>query len=311
MTTFWSWYISLLTIFTLVALTWLLFATRKGESKGTTDQTMGHAFDGIEEYDNPLPKWWFMLFLATLVFSAGYLVMYPGLGNWKGLFPGYADGWTQEAQWQREVNKAEQQYGPIFARYSAMSIEEVAKDPQALKMGGRLFATYCSICHGSDAKGALGFPNLTDSNWRWGGEPETIKATILHGRMAAMPAWGEVLGEEGVKNVAAYVRQDLAGLKLPEGTKADLEAGKNLFASTCVACHGAEGKGTAAMGAPDLTHPAGWIYGSSLAQLQQTIRYGRNGQMPAQQEYLGQDKVHVLAAYIYSLSQREQDLAAQ
>ncbi|QEY63990.1 cytochrome-c oxidase, cbb3-type subunit III [Metapseudomonas lalkuanensis] len=309
MTTFWSWYISLLTIFTLLALTWLIFATRSGESKGTTDQTMGHAFDGIEEYDNPLPKWWFWLFIGTLIFAAGYLVLYPGLGNWKGLFPGYADGWTQESQWQREVSKAEQQYGPIFARYSAMSIEEVAKDPQAMKMGGRLFATYCSICHGSDAKGALGFPNLTDSNWRWGGEPETIKTTILHGRMAAMPAWGEVLGDEGVKNVAAYVRQDLAGLKLPEDAKADVEAGKSLFATTCVACHGTEGKGTAIMGAPDLTHPAGWIYGSSLAQLQQTIRHGRNGQMPAQQEYLGQDKVHVLAAYIYNLSRKDQELA--
>ncbi|MCY1334929.1 Cbb3-type cytochrome c oxidase subunit CcoP1 [compost metagenome] len=309
MTTFWSWYISLLTIFTLLALTWLIFATRRGESKGTTDQTMGHSFDGIEEYDNPLPKWWFWLFIGTLVFAAGYLVLYPGLGNWKGVFPGYADGWTQVSQWQREVSKADQQYGPIFARYSAMSIEEVAQDPQAMKMGGRLFATYCSICHGSDAKGALGFPNLTDSNWRWGGEPETIKTTILHGRMAAMPAWGDVLGDAGVKNVAAYVRQDLAGLKLPEDTKADVEAGKSLFATTCVACHGAEGKGMAAMGAPDLTHPAGWIYGSSLAQLQQTIRHGRNGQMPAQLEYLGQDKVHVLAAYIYNLSRKEQELA--
>ncbi|MNS87372.1 Cbb3-type cytochrome c oxidase subunit CcoP1 [compost metagenome] len=252
-----------------------------------------------------------MLFVGTLVFAAGYLVMYPGLGNWKGIFPGYADGWTQEAQWLREVDKAERQYQPIFARYSAMSIEEVAKDPQALKMGGRLFATYCSICHGSDAKGALGFPNLTDSNWRWGGEAETIKASILHGRMAAMPAWGEVLGDAGVKNVAAYVRQDLAGLKLPEGTQAGLESGKALFATTCTACHGAEGTGTAAMGAPDLTHPAGWIYGSSLAQLQQTIRHGRNGQMPAQQEYLGQDKVHILAAYIYNLSRKGEALATQ
>ncbi|WP_375739659.1 cytochrome-c oxidase, cbb3-type subunit III [Pseudomonas boanensis] len=311
MTTFWSWYISLLTIFTLLALVWLIFATRKGEAKGTTDQTMGHSFDGIEEYDNPLPKWWFLLFIGTLIFAAGYLVVYPGLGNWKGVFPGYEDGWTQVKQWQREVNKAEQQYGPIFARYSAMPIEAVALDPQALKMGGRLFATYCSICHGSDAKGAVGFPNLTDSNWRWGGEPETIKASILHGRVAAMPAWGEILGDEGVKNVAAYVRQDLAGLKLPVDTKADLAAGKALFASTCTACHGAEGRGTAMMGAPDLTRPGGWIYGSGLTQLQQTIRYGRNGQMPAQQEYLGQDKVHVLAAYVYSLSQQGEQTAGK
>lgn len=177
-------------------------------------------------------------------------------------------------------------------------------------MGGRLFATYCSICHGSDAKGAVGFPNLADDSWRWGGDAETIKTTILHGRMAAMPAWGEVLGEDGVKNVAAYVRQDLAGLKLPEDAKADVAAGKALFASTCVACHGPEGHGTPAMGAPDLTKPAAWIYGSSLAQLQQTIRYGRNGQMPAQDQYLGQDKVHILAAYVYSLSRKGGDKVA-
>ncbi|BCA29472.1 cytochrome-c oxidase, cbb3-type subunit III [Metapseudomonas otitidis] len=310
MSTFWSWYISLLTLFTLVALLWLVFATRKGEAKGTVDKTMGHSFDGIEEYDNPLPKWWFMLFVGTIIFTFGYLALYPGLGNWKGVLPGYDDGWTQDKQWQREVDKANAMYGPIFAKYSAMPVEAVAQDPQALKMGGRLFATYCSICHGSDAKGAVGFPNLADDSWRWGGDAETIKTTILHGRMAAMPAWGEVLGEDGVKNVAAYVRQDLAGLKLPEDAKADVAAGKALFASTCVACHGPEGHGTPAMGAPDLTKPAAWIYGSSLAQLQQTIRYGRNGQMPAQDQYLGQDKVHILAAYVYSLSRKGGDKVA-
>lgn len=302
MSTFWSWYITLLTLGSLVALFWLLFATRKGERKNTTDQTMGHSFDGIEEYDNPLPRWWFMLFLGTLIFAAGYLALYPGLGNFKGLLPGYEDGWTQVAQWEREVAKADAQYGPIFAKYSAMPLEQVAQDEQALKMGGRLFATYCAICHGSDAKGAVGFPNLTDENWRWGGDAETIKTTILNGRIGVMPAWGQVLGDDGVRNVAGYVRHELAGLPLAEGSNVDLEQGKQLFSTTCVACHGPAGTGTAAMGAPDLTHPGGWIYGSSLAQLQQTIRYGRNGQMPAQEHYLGNDKVHLLAAYVLSLS---------
>jgi len=306
MSTFWSWYITLLTLGSLVALFWLLFATRKGERNNTTDQTMGHSFDGIEEYDNPLPRWWFMLFLGTLIFAAGYLALYPGLGNFKGLLPGYEDGWTQVAQWQREVAKADAQYGPIFAKYSAMPLEQVAQDEQALKMGGRLFATYCSICHGSDAKGAVGFPNLTDANWRWGGDAETIKTTILNGRIGVMPAWGQVLGDEGVRNVAGYVRHQLAGLPLAEGSNVDLEQGKQLFSTTCVACHGPAGTGTAAMGAPDLTHPGGWIYGSSLAQLQQTIRYGRNGQMPAQEQYLGNDKVHLLAAYVLSLSRSKE-----
>ncbi|MGE8499644.1 MAG: cytochrome-c oxidase, cbb3-type subunit III [Pseudomonas sp.] len=307
MSTFWSWYVTLLTASTLLALFWLIFATRKSEvHKSETEQTMGHAFDGIEEYDNPLPKWWFMLFLGTLVFSVAYLLLYPGMGNWKGLLPGYEDGWTQVAQWQREMDQADQAYGPIFAKYAAMPLEEVAKDEQALKMGGRMFATYCSVCHGSDAKGAMGFPNLTDSHWRWGGEAETIKTSILHGRQGVMPAWGQILGEDGVKQVAAYVRQDLAKLPLPEDSDIDVAQGAALFSTSCAACHGPAGTGMAMLGAPDLTHSQGWIYGSSLAQLQQTIRHGRNGQMPAQEQYLGNDKVHLLAAYVLSLSREEQ-----
>ncbi|MFK3826796.1 cytochrome-c oxidase, cbb3-type subunit III [Pseudomonas fulva] len=303
MTAFWSTYISVLTIGSLIGLTWLLLGTRKGQSNSTTDQTMGHSFDGIEEYDNPLPKWWFWLFVGTLVFSAGYLVLYPGLGNWKGILPGYEDGWTGVNEWQKEMDKADAKFGPIFAKYAAMPVEEVAKDPQALKMGSRLFASNCSVCHGSDAKGAYGFPNLTDHDWRWGGEPETIKASIMNGRHGVMPAWAEVIGEQGVSDVAAFVLTNLDGRKLPEGVKADAVKGKALFASNCVACHGPEGKGTPAMGAPDLTHPQAFIYGSSFAQLQQTIRYGRQGQMPAQAEIQGNDKVHLLAAYVYSLSQ--------
>ncbi|ATP46029.1 cytochrome-c oxidase, cbb3-type subunit III [Pseudomonas putida] len=302
MTTFWSTYISVLTIGSLIGLTWLLLSTRKGQSTDTTDQTMGHSFDGIEEYDNPLPKWWFWLFVGTLVFSVGYLILYPGLGNWKGILPGYDNGWTGVNEWQKEMDKADAKFGPIFAKYAAMPVEEVAKDPQALKMGSRLFASNCSVCHGSDAKGAYGFPNLTDKDWRWGGEPETIKASIMNGRHGVMPAWAEVIGEQGVADVAAFVLTNLDGRSLPEGVKADAAKGKEIFASNCVACHGPEAKGTPAMGAPDLTHPQAFIYGSSFAQLQQTIRYGRQGQMPAQAEIQGNDKVHLLAAYVYSLS---------
>ncbi|CDF83500.1 cytochrome-c oxidase, cbb3-type subunit III [Pseudomonas sp. QL9] len=305
MTTFWSLYITVLTVGSLVALLWLIFATRNGETKGATDQTMGHSFDGIEEYDNPLPKWWFLLFIGTIVFAAGYLALYPGLGNWKGLLPGY-DGWTQVKQLEHEQAAADAKYAPIFAKYSAMSVEQVAMDPDALKTGERLFATYCSICHGSDAKGAMGFPNLTDKDWRWGGEANTIEATILGGRQAAMPAWGSVLGDQGVHDVAAFVTTKLDGRKLPEGvTDEQVANGQKIFSTTCAACHGAEGQGTALMGAPNLTHPAAFIYGSSFAQLQQTIRYGRQGQMPAQEEHLGKDKVHILAAYIYSISRSE------
>ncbi|BAP44357.1 cytochrome-c oxidase, cbb3-type subunit III [Pseudomonas sp. 21LCFQ02] len=302
MSTFWSIYISVLTLGSLFGLTWLLIGTRKSQPADGADKTMGHSFDGIEEYDNPLPRWWFQLFVGTLVFALIYLVFYPGLGNWKGIMPGYENGWTSDAEWQKEMQQADARFGPIFARYAAMPLEDVAKDPQALRMGARLFASNCSVCHGSDAKGAFGFPNLTDDNWRWGGNADTIKASIMAGRIAAMPAWGPVLGEEGVKNVAAYVRHSLAGLPLPEGNQADLAAGQQAYSTTCVACHGAGGKGMALMGAPDLTQPGGFIYGTSLAQLQQTIRQGRQGHMPAQAELLGNDKVQLLAAYVYSLS---------
>ncbi|MBC9250517.1 cytochrome c oxidase, cbb3-type subunit III [Pseudomonas alcaligenes] len=317
MTLFWSIYVSVLSLGTIAALTALIFGVRKGQRQESTEDTVGHSFDGIEEFDNPLPKWWFMLFVATIVFALGYLVLYPGLGNWKGLLPGYNEagdgkpfangepGWTGVHQWEKEMIRADKQYGPLFAKYAAMPIEEVAKDPQALKMGGRLFASNCSVCHGSDAKGSYGFPNLTDNEWRWGGESATIKTTIMGGRHGEMPAHGPLIGDEGVHNVAAYVLTQLAGRKLPEGEQADIAAGQKIFESTCFACHTKAGTGTPAMGAPNLTNPSAFIYGSSYAQLQQTIRYGRKGSMPAQGERMGNDQVHLLAAYVYSLSHGE------
>ncbi len=320
MSTFWSLYVAVLTLGTIIAMLWLLLSTRKGQPDEPTDETVGHTFDGIEEYDNPLPKWWFYLFVATIVFALGYLLLYPGLGNWQGLLPGYEyrdqdsktqfsdgqQGWTSVHEWEREVANAEARYGPLFARYAAMPVEDVAKDPQALKIGERLFASNCSVCHGSDAKGAYGFPNLTDADWRWGGDAQAIKTSILVGRMGVMPALGGVLGEQGVRDVAAYVLTQLDARPLPVDANADPVAGQKTFASLCVACHGPEGKGMPVLGAPDLTHPNAFIYGSGFAQLQQTIRDGRQGQMPAQQALLGNDRVHILAAYVYSLSRQEQ-----
>ncbi len=214
-------------------------------------------------------------------------------------------------EWEKEMAKSDAKFGPIFAKFASMPIEEVAKDPQALKMGGRLFASNCSVCHGSDAKGAYGFPNLTDADWRWGGEPDTIK-DHHHGRPPRGDAglgrchWRARRGRRG-----GFVVTNLDGRKLPEGAKADPANGAKLFAANCVACHGPDGKGTPAMGAPDLTHPGAFIYGSSFAQLQQTIRYGRQGQMPAQEQLQGNDKVHLLAAYVYSLSHGEKQAEEQ
>lgn len=319
MSTFWSIYVTVLTLGTIFAMGWLLLATRKGQRADATDETVGHAYDGIEEYDNPLPKWWFWLFIATLVFALGYLAAYPGLGNWTGLLPGYdyadsdrkigfsdgATGWSGVHEWEKEMAQAQARYGPIFARFAAMPIEEVAKDPKALEIGARLFASNCSVCHGSDAKGAYGFPNLTDADWRWGGDPQAIKTTLMNGRHAVMPAWGAVIGDQGVRDVSAYVLTQLDGRTLPADANADPAAGQKIYATTCVACHGPQGKGVAALGAPDLTRPGAFIYGASFAQLQQTIRYGRQGQMPGQAQLQGNDRVHVLAAYVYSLSHGE------
>ena len=291
MSNFWSWYIITLTVVFLVLVTWLLFATRKGQRPDQTNNTTGHEYDGIAELDNPLPRWWFMLFIATLVFSVGYLIVYPGMGKYPGII-----GWTQVSQYEREVERAEIQFEPIFAKYREMPIEEVARDEEARRIGQRLFATSCSVCHGSDARGAFGFPDLTDNDWLWGGEPEQILTTLRQGRQATMAAWLPVIGEEGVRNTAGYVRH-LAGL---ESEGVDIEAGKQVFATNCVACHGPEGKGNHLLGAPNLTDDI-WLYGSSMLQVQHTIRAGRNGNMPSQ-AYLGEDKLHMLAAYVYSLS---------
>lgn len=260
MTSFWSWYVTLLSLGTIAALVWLLLATRKGQRPDSTEETVGHSYDGIEEYDNPLPRWWFMLFVGTVIFALGYLVLYPGLGNWKGILPGYEGGWTQVKEWQREMDKADEQYGPLFAKFAAMPVEEVAKDAQALKMGGRLFASNCSVCHGSDAKGAYGFPNLTDNDWLWGGEPETIKTTILHGRQAAMPAWRDVIGEEGIRNVAGYVRS-LSGRDTPEGISVDIEQGqKNLRDQLCsLPWTGSQGRCSHGRAEPDRQCLAIWF----------------------------------------------------
>tara|TARA_R110001592_G_scaffold363357_1_gene685106 strand:+ start:11702 stop:12598 length:897 start_codon:yes stop_codon:yes gene_type:complete len=294
MSDFWSGYIIVLTLTMIGLILWLLIATRKGQRPEETEETVGHSFDGIEEYDNPLPRWWFMLFMVTIVFAGFYLILYPGMGKFPGIL-----GWTQEGQYDDEVAAAREQYAPIFANYADMTVEQVSQDESALRIGQRLYAINCSVCHGSDARGAYGFPNLTDSDWIWGGQPEQIKATLHQGRQAAMPAWLAIIGDDGVRSTAAYVRQ-MAGI---ETDGVDTTLGEKVFSTNCVACHGPQGKGNELIGSPNLTDDV-WLYGSSMLQIQQTLRYGRNGNMPAQ-AHLGDDKIHMLAAYVYSLSRRD------
>ena len=291
MTSFWSWWVILLTVITLVGLWWILFANRKRDV-GENQRTTGHVYDGIEEYDNPLPAWWFYLFVITLVWAIGYLIMYPGMGNYKGLL-----GWTQVEQHQAEVAEAEARYSEMRSRYLAQPIEEIAQDPAVRRMGARMFGNECAQCHGADGKGRYGFPNLTDDDWLWGGSPEAIKATLINGRQAAMPAWGQILGDSGIAQATEYVLS-LNGRSVDE---AQAEKGKEIFASYCAACHGPDGKGNKAFGAPNLTNGI-WLYGGSREQIAHSLRAGRNGVMPAFSDTLTEDKIHIISAYVYSLS---------
>jgi len=243
-----------------------------------------------------LPRWWLGLFYITIAFGGFYLLLYPGLGTFAGLLE-----WTSKGEYEQEVEKVEARVGPLFERYQQTAILDLTKDEEALKVGERLFINYCATCHGSDARGARGYPNLRDSDWIWGGDPQNIETTILHGRQAAMPAWeGPLGGERGVDEVAQYLLS-LSG----RATIEDLaEKGKAKYEIFCIACHGPTGTGNTALGAPNLTDDV-WLYGGSLTRISQSIAKGRNGQMPAQGEFLGEAKVHLLAAYVYGLSQEK------
>jgi cytochrome c oxidase cbb3-type subunit 3 len=290
---FWSYYVAVITVVSIVACGVLLWTMSSQRVPGQQVGTMGHVWDeNLEEYNNPLPNWWRWLFYITMVFGLAYLVLYPGLGKFGGTY-----NWTSTGQYEAEQARAAERYGPLFAKFAAMDIPAVAADQKAREMGQRLFLNYCAQCHASDARGSRGFPNLADDDWLYGGDPATIKATIVNGRNGIMPPLGPVLGDEGVKDAAHYVLS-LSGL-----THDSLLAssGKALFAANCVACHGADGKGNAALGAPNLTDKV-WLYGGGETSISETIRAGRNNKMPAWGEFLGDAKAHLLAAYVWGLS---------
>lgn len=294
---FWSYYIIAIVVGCLVYVTWLLLAQdrqARPPKKGEEVQTTGHEWDGISEYDNPLPRWWFWMFLGTIVFGIAYFALYPGLGDYKGAF-----GWTSHNQYEQEVKAAEAEYAPIYAKFAQMKVEDVAKDEQAMTIGKNLFDTYCIQCHGSDAQGVRGFPDLTDADWLWGGTPEKIHETIAKGRTGVMAAWGPVLGEERVKDTAHFV-MSLSG---KEHNEARAIRGKEIFATTCASCHGAEGKGVQGLG-PNLTDDI-WLWGGSEKSIIETITGGRHNQMPAWEGFLNEDKLHILTAYVWGISHPE------
>jgi cytochrome c oxidase cbb3-type subunit III len=292
---FWTWFISLLTIVSIVGLFIFLIkcSSRKTGSDADKVETMGHVWDeNLEEYNNPLPRWWYYWFVFTLIWGAVYLIFYPGLGSYAGVL-----GWTQADQFNQEMQSAKDKYGPLYEQFRNTDIAALSKDDAALKVGERLYASYCTTCHGSDARGARGYPNLRDDDWLYSGEPEGIKTTIMNGRVAAMPPWAGLLSNEDVFNVASHVEQ-LAGREV-DSMHASLGGG--IFKQNCAMCHGAEGKGNPLFGAPNLTDDI-WLYGGSQKKITESINLGRSGTMPPHKEFLGEAKVHILAAYIYSLS---------
>jgi cytochrome c oxidase cbb3-type subunit 3 len=281
----------LLNIGALVALL-VGLRRRRGERMRTTETT-GHVWDGdLRELNNPLPRWWLWLFVMTVVFGLAYLVIYPGLGNYPGLA-----GWTQEHQYRAQSMQAERQLTRTFAPFEHQSVTALTKNPEALRIGRNLFVNNCAGCHGSDARGAPGFPDLTSGAWLWGGTPQDIVQSISEGRVSTMPAWREALGgDDGVEDVLKYV-MSLSGRQLPAG---NIQNGRAKFAAICSSCHGKDGRGNQLLGAPDLTDQI-WLNGGALTTVRETIANGRHAEMPAHRERLGQTRVKILAAYVLSL----------
>ena len=290
---FWNLWVAVGALASIIGCAVFLWAVSIKRTDAKVDTT-GHVWDEtLAEWNNPLPSWWSWLFYITVAFALIYLTLFPGLGSFQGVL-----GWSSVGQWKGEMDQAAKTYDPIFNKYLGMDVKAVAADPEAKAMGQRLFLTYCSQCHGSDAGGARGFPNLTDKDWLYGGDPEAIKASITNGRRGVMPAHGPVLGDAGVKEVANYVFS-LSGHKHDANLAA---AGKPKFEQICAACHTPAGTGMQALGSPNLTDNV-WLYGGSEATVIETITKGRNGVMPAWKDFLGEAKIHLLTAYVYGLSQ--------
>jgi cytochrome c oxidase cbb3-type subunit 3 len=294
---FWNWYVALITVLSILGCGILLWSQSRHKVRigqdGQPEKTTGHVWDeDLTELNTPMPRWWMGLFYLTIVFGIGYLVLYPGLGSYAGKL-----GWKSSGAYQAEVKRANLDYSPLFDKYLAQPIPAVARDPQAHEIGQRLFLNYCAQCHGSDARGNKGYPNLTDGDWLYGGEPSVIKETIMKGRHGQMPPMGAALGsDKDIENVAHYVRS-LSGLT---ADPVKVAFGKPKFGA-CAACHGFDAHGNPALGAPNLTDKV-WLYGGSAETVMETIRKGRDNTMPAWGEFLGEGKAHVLAAYVWSLS---------
>ncbi|MEQ1767582.1 MAG: cytochrome-c oxidase, cbb3-type subunit III [Methylotenera sp.] len=294
---FWPIFITVIAlggIFGCALVLWLTSKIKVVSASG--DNTSGHVWDeDIREMNNTLPRWWVGMFVITIVFSLFYLAAYPGLGNFAGKL-----GWTQNNQYDKEVASANQALEPLYAKFAALSIEDLAKNTEAQAIGERLFMNNCAQCHGSDARGSRGFPNLTDNDWIHGGSPEKIHETLVNGRIGMMPPLAAAVGTaEDVKNVANYVLT-LSG-SIADSGRAGL--GKEKFA-VCAACHGAEGKGNQDIGAPNLSDNI-WLHGAGEAAIIKRVNEGKVNQMPAWKDKFTPEQIRVLTAYVWGISNNQ------
>ena len=290
---FWSNYVAIVSLASIFACALLLWLTARKRVASDADNTTGHIWDeDLREANNPLPLWWVGLFVLTIVFGLGYLVVFPGLGSFKG-----QAGWSSQGEYEADLAKATRELAPVYAKYAAMPVEEIAGDPQAKAIGERLFMNNCSQCHGSDARGSKGFPNLTDKDWLHGGTPEKIVETITKGRVGVMPPMAAAVGTPNdVKNLANYVLS-LSG-EPSDSVRAGL--GKSKF-TVCAACHGIGGVGNQAMGAPALNDKV-WLHGYGEAAIVQMINAGKHNEMPPQEGRLTEAQIRMLASYVWGFS---------
>lgn len=293
MNSFWSWVIASVVIINIAGIMWLLFATAKTET--SEEETTGHEWDGIQELNTPLPRWWLNLFVLTTVFGLIYLVLYPGLVVSEGVL-----GWSQIGAYDTANQQSQDRFEQTLARYKGQSIEQLSTNDEAMATAKRLFGNHCSTCHGSDGGGALGFPNLTDQDWLYGGKASDIQLSIRNGRSGAMPPMALALKTDGnVFRVAKYV----LSLSTPQKNAKVIAEGKALFAQQCSMCHGAGGEGNQLLGAPNLTDNI-WLYGGDIETIMAGIREGRSGNMPAHEDILSATEINLLAAYVHSISHR-------
>ncbi|MDH3432959.1 MAG: cytochrome-c oxidase, cbb3-type subunit III [Gammaproteobacteria bacterium] len=298
MAAFWAWFVAAGTIAFVIWCVWLIsWAGKQGPQNKQDEDLVGHKWDGdLEEWNNPAPKWWLYLYFITIAWAVGYMIAYPGIGAFEGIL-----GWSQQGQYEQEMQAAEARYAPIYERFAAMEFGELTRDAEAQELGRSLFAGYCTTCHGSDARGAPGYPNLTDDDWIWGDDETAIIATITHGRNNVMPNLSPALGgDAGIDNMVNYVRS-LSGAVAADAAAMSAQP---MFVALCSACHQADGSGNQALGAPNLTDDT-WLYGPSAESVRETIVQGRNGVMPPHGELLGDKRTKILAAYVASLSDNE------